>query len=289
MIGAELTFALHRELKAYVRSGLLEIRTGCRLTGFVLSGDDKQNDGQSEATTTSDVLGVRYIVEATGESVALRVPQTVLATGGFANDRTNSSLLAAHRPDLLAYPTTNGVWATGDGMKLAMAIGADSIDMDRVQIHPTGFVDSTDPDASTKVLCGEMMRGVGGVLLTPTGERFVNELAPRDKVVEAQLRTGAAEFAIVLNQPMASEAGKHVELYTRKGLITKLSGVDSLAQWMRSAEGVRGASGDGASEPDGDEPQDEAARELPLWNHAAQCARSDAHPARRLARPQRGG
>ena len=146
MIGAELTFALHRELKAYVKSGALSLRTGCRLTGFVLS-----DEGAETATTSAAVLGVRYTVEATGEAVELRAAQTVLATGGFANDRTNTSLLVKHRPDLVAFPTTNGVWATGDGMKLAMAIGAGSIDMDRVQIHPTGFVDPTKPDDPTKV------------------------------------------------------------------------------------------------------------------------------------------
>merc|ERR1719198_1789094 len=106
-----------------------------------------------------------------------------------------------------------------------MAIGAGSLDMDRVQVHPTGFVDPSDPASNTKVLCGEMMRGVGGILLTPDGQRFVNELAPRDKVVEAQLATGAPEFAIVLNHAMAAEAGKHVELYTRKGLLSKVHGV----------------------------------------------------------------
>ena len=40
--------------------------------------------------------------------------------------------------------------------------------MDRVQIHPTGFLDPTHLEATTKVLCGEMMRGVGGLLRTPT-------------------------------------------------------------------------------------------------------------------------
>lgn len=67
-------------------------------------------------------------------------------------------------------------------MKMAMAIGAGSIDMDKVQIHPTGFLDPADLAAPAKTLCGEMMRGVGGVLLTPEGKRFVNELLPRDQV-----------------------------------------------------------------------------------------------------------
>jgi len=91
-----------------------------------------------------------------------------------------------------------------------MAIGAGSIDMDKVQIHPTGFLDPADLKASAKSLCGEMMRGVGGVLLRPDGARFVNELLPRDQVVAAELESGSSEFVLLLNQPMATEAGKHV-------------------------------------------------------------------------------
>jgi len=83
------------------------------------------------------------------------------------------------------------------------------------------------------------MRGVGGLLLTPQGERFVNELAPRDKVVDGQWATSFAEFALLLSEPMAKEAGKHTDLYLRKGLLTKHAGVDGLAAWLLSAAGPR--------------------------------------------------
>jgi succinate dehydrogenase/fumarate reductase flavoprotein subunit len=96
-----------------------------------------------------------------------------------------------------------------------------------------------------------MMRGVGGILLTPAGERFVNELAPRDKVVDGQIATGASEFVLVLNQPMATEAGRHVELYVKKGLLVKVASVDGLAQWMLSPDGVAGAAQANANCTDG--------------------------------------
>jgi succinate dehydrogenase/fumarate reductase flavoprotein subunit len=54
------------------------------------------------------VAGVAAEEVATGDWREVRGGETALATGGFANDRTGSSLLAAHRPDLLARPTTNG-------------------------------------------------------------------------------------------------------------------------------------------------------------------------------------
>ena len=162
----------------------------------------------------------------------------MLATGGFANDRTNTSLLAKHRPDLLRFATTNGEWATGDGMKMAMAIGAGTVDMDRVQVHPTGFVDASDVGASTKVLCGEMMRGVGGVLLLPDGRRF-ERAAPRD-VVAAELESGADEFFIVPYAAAAAGGEAHRALRAQ-GLLNKVEG-RSLASYIDAqAASARGA------------------------------------------------
>merc|ERR1719386_464287 len=71
----------------------------------------------------------------------------ILATGGFGADFTQDSLLAQYRPDLMHLPTTNGEHCTGDGIKMGEAIGAKSIDLEWVQVHPTGLVKPDDPDA----------------------------------------------------------------------------------------------------------------------------------------------
>ena len=60
----------------------------------------------------------------------------------------------------------------------------------------------------------------------------------RYKVVAAELATGAAEFAIVLNAAASKEAGKHAELYERKGLLSRVAGAAGLAGYMA---GMRGA------------------------------------------------
>jgi succinate dehydrogenase/fumarate reductase flavoprotein subunit len=65
---------------------------------------------------------------------------------------------------------------------MAMSIGAKSIDMEKVQVHPTGLVDPKEPDAKVKFLAAEALRGVGGLLLDNTGSRFVDELQHRDYV-----------------------------------------------------------------------------------------------------------
>lgn len=75
--------------------------------------------------------------------------------------------------------TTNGAWATGDGVKLGLAIGAGSVDLDQVQLHPTGLVDPKDPTNPSKFLAPEALRGAGGILLNQDGDRFVDELSTR--------------------------------------------------------------------------------------------------------------
>jgi succinate dehydrogenase/fumarate reductase flavoprotein subunit len=71
----------------------------------------------------------------------------IFASGGFGADFTQNSLLAKYRPDLLHLPTTNGEHCTGDGIKMGEAIGAKTIDLEWVQVHPTGLVKPDDPDA----------------------------------------------------------------------------------------------------------------------------------------------
>ena len=62
---------------------------------------------------------------------------------GSAAFLPKDSLLAKYRPDLLHLPTTNGDHTTGDGIKMGEAIGARSIDLEWVQVHPTGALRAT--------------------------------------------------------------------------------------------------------------------------------------------------
>ena len=71
---------------------------------------------------------------------------------------TQSSLLATYRPDLLHLPTTNGEHCTGDVFKMGEAIGARTIDLEWVQVHPTGLVKPYNPVARIKFLASEALR-----------------------------------------------------------------------------------------------------------------------------------
>ena len=128
---------------------------------------------------TGAVTGVEYQLSGKTESAYGPV---ILATGGYAADFTENSLLKQHRPEYWNLPTTNGEHCTGDGQKIAMAIGASAVDLEKVQVHPTGLVDPKEPDAKVKFLAAEALRGVGGLLLDNSGKRFVDELQHRDYV-----------------------------------------------------------------------------------------------------------
>mmetsp|Transcript_1737 Transcript_1737/g.2615 ORF Transcript_1737/g.2615 Transcript_1737/m.2615 type:complete len:282 (+) Transcript_1737:90-935(+) len=95
----------------------------------------------------------------------------IIATGGFGADFTSDSLLNKHRPDLAHLPTTNGDHCTGDGLKMTMAVGGECVDLEWIQVHPTGLVHPEDPDAKVKFLAAEALRGVGGVLLDMEGQK----------------------------------------------------------------------------------------------------------------------
>jgi len=89
--------------------------------------------------------------------------------------------------NIASFPSTNGAFANGDGVKAARKIGAKLNLMDQIQLHPTGLVDPKDPTNPTKFLGPEALRASGGIIVNNKGQRFVNELGLRDYVSKAIL------------------------------------------------------------------------------------------------------
>ena len=170
------------------------------------------------------VTGVTY--ELGGESATLEGP-VVLATGGYAADFGDSSLLKQHRPDTFGLATTNGTHATGDGQKMVMAIGGNGIDMDKVQVHPTGLVDPKDPGSKWKFLAAEALRGEGGLLLNADGDRFCDELGHRDYVSGMMWKEkdkGKFPIRLILNSKASKVLDFHTRHYSGRGLMKKMTG-----------------------------------------------------------------
>jgi L-aspartate oxidase len=113
--------------------------------------------------------GVRYLDPLVRAPRELRARAVILASGGAGQ---------------LFLHTTNPAVATGDGMAMAYAAGAELADMEFVQFHPTAL----NVEGAPRFLLSEAMRGEGGILRNAAGERFMPryheraELAPRDVV-----------------------------------------------------------------------------------------------------------
>jgi succinate dehydrogenase / fumarate reductase flavoprotein subunit len=97
----------------------------------------------------------------TGRFVVFKAKSVVMATGGIGK----------------AWPITSNSWEyTGDGMALAYEAGAELMDMEFVQFHPTGMV---WPPGVQGILVTEAVRGEGGILRNKNGERFMERYDPK--------------------------------------------------------------------------------------------------------------
>merc|ERR1719345_466805 len=153
----------------------------------------------------------------------------ILASGGFGADFTSDSLLALYRPDLMHLPTTNGEHCTGDGIKMGEKIGAKTIDLEWVQVHPTGLVKPDEAVAKVKFLAAEALRGVGGIVLDAKGNRFANELGRRDYVT-GEMWKNKPPFRLCLNKAASDEIIWHCKHYTGRGVMKYFESGRKLAQ-----------------------------------------------------------
>ncbi|MBN2816289.1 MAG: FAD-binding protein [Campylobacterales bacterium] len=122
------------------------------------------------------VCGVRVLDIRSGEQEEYYAKSVVLATGGYSR--------------IFGKNSTNSKASSGDGIAVAKKAGAKLLDMEFVQFHPTGL-------KSSSILISESARGEGGYLLNSKGERFTNELAPRDEVsraIDAEIKKGEEIF-----------------------------------------------------------------------------------------------
>merc|ERR1719382_2406718 len=179
---------------------------------------------------TNDNICIGCVYEKGGQRFQEHGP-VILATGGFGADFSNDSLLAKYRPDLLHLPTTNGEHCTGDGIKMGEVIGAKTIDLEWVQVHPTGLVKPDDADAKIKFLAAEALRGVGGLIFDANGKRIANELGRRDYVT-GEMWKNKAPFRLVLNKAASEEIHWHCKHYTGRGVMKFYETGEDLAKDM---------------------------------------------------------
>ena len=185
-------------------------------------------------TTANEILtdanGAAVGVKATGasgETVTVNAKAVVLTTGGFG---ANLDMVTEYKPELKGFMTTNAAGAQGQGIEMATAIGAGTVDMDQIQIHPT-------VEANTAALITEGLRGDGAVLINAEGKRFIDEVGTRDVVSAAEIAQTGSYSWLVVDQAMV-DASSVIQGYIKKGYtvtgatyeeLGKAMGVDAAA------------------------------------------------------------
>ncbi|MBD8165227.1 flavocytochrome c [Erwinia persicina] len=186
--------------------------------GFLISGLVKNiNQRNIEVlleTSVAEILmengavsGVR-VVDEYNDTRILNAKSVIVATGGFS---ANREMVVKYRPELDGFVTTNHKGATGSGIAMLQNIGADTVDMGEIQIHPT-------VEQTTSYLISESIRGGGAILVSQAGHRFYNEMETRDKV-SAEIIALPEKSAWIIFDDQVRSNNKAADEYIAKGFV----------------------------------------------------------------------
>lgn len=179
------------------------------------------------------ITGVKVENQITGDESTISCNAVVLTTGGFGS---NVDMRVQYNPDMDdKILSTDSVAAQGDGIVMAQAVGADTIDMEYIQTYPV-----CDPETGALLYVGDVRLENYGILVNKEGQRFVHELDRRD-VISNGIKAQTDGIAYLLfNQKAADETGlveQHADEYENsesRGVIVK---ADTLAE-VAEAQGV---------------------------------------------------
>ena len=157
-----------------------------------------------------------------GNKVVIHAKSVIMATGGFG---ANAEMVEKYKPELKGFATTNAEGAQGQGIDMATAAGAATVDMDQIQIHPTVHIDE-DGNAH---LITEGVRGDGAILVNKEGKRFFDEVQTRDKVSAAEIQQTDGEAWLILDQKMVDGAAVY-QGYVNSGYAKTGKTIEELAK-----------------------------------------------------------
>ncbi len=182
------------------------------------------------STTAEKILmedGAAAGIEATakdGSKVTVHAKAVVIAAGGFG---ANNDMVSKYNESLKGYISTNAPGIQGQGIIMGEEVGAATVDMDQIQLHPTVHV-AEDGSAN---LITEGLRGDGAILVNKEGKRFFDEVSTRDKVSAAENEQTDGVVWLIVDQKMY-DASKVIQGYDSKGWMVSGSSAEELAEKM---------------------------------------------------------
>ena len=205
--------------------------SGAAVGGFLISGLVKNiNQRDIEVMLDTSVTEIEFAdgkvkavltIDEDGNTKRVNTKAVIVATGGFG---ANAEMVCHYRPDLANFVTTNHKGATGSGIALLQKIGADTVDMNEIQIHPT-------VEQKTAYLISESIRGGGAILVSQNGERFVNELDTRDKVSNSIIAL-PEHYSYILFDEQVKIENKAAETYIANGFAAQADSLADLAKTL---------------------------------------------------------
>mgnify|MGYP003357177771 FL=1 len=159
-----------------------------------------------------------------GHKVTINAKSVVIATGGFG---ANAEMVEKYKPELKGFATTNAEGAQGQGIDMATAVGAATVDMDQIQIHPTVHIEE-DGNAH---LITEGLRGDGAILVNTEGKRFYDEVSTRDKVSAAIIAQPEKSAWLIVDQSMVDKSAV-IAGYIKSGYTVTGATYEELAKAM---------------------------------------------------------
>lgn len=159
-----------------------------------------------------------------GHKVTINAKSVVIATGGFG---ANAEMVEKYKPELKGFATTNAEGAQGQGIDMATAVGAATVDMDQIQIHPTVHIEE-DGNAH---LITEGLRGDGAILVNAEGKRFYDEVSTRDKVSAAIIEQTDKSAWLIVDQTMVDKSAV-IAGYIKSGYTVTGATYEELAKAM---------------------------------------------------------
>ena len=159
-----------------------------------------------------------------GHKVTINAKSVVIATGGFG---ANAEMVEKYKPELKGFATTNAEGAQGQGIDMATAAGAATVDMNQIQIHPTVHIEE-DGNAH---LITEGLRGDGAILVNAEGKRFYDEVSTRDKVSAAIIEQTDKSAWLIVDQSMVDKSAV-IAGYIKSGYTVTGATYEELAKAM---------------------------------------------------------
>ncbi|WP_027626522.1 flavocytochrome c [Clostridium lundense] len=203
--GGEVGSNIVKTLKKAAKDRKIDIRLNNKAVEILK--DDKGN-----------IKGVKALNEE-GKEYTIDTKSVIIATGGFG---ASEEKVVKYNPNLKGFGTTNHPGATGDGIDMAVKLGAELTQMDQIQTHPTVV-------PKTGMMITEAVRGNGAILVNGEGSRFINELATRDVVSKAILDQ-KGKTAYLLFDDNVRKSLKAIESYINMELVVQGNSVEDLAK-----------------------------------------------------------